>query len=212
MPEGFRLPSPLYAIADPSQTSRRAISAVVEDMLAAGIRIVQLRVKDRPGNEFFRMAVTVRALTSNVECLLIINDRLDIAQAVNADGVHLGQEDLPLAAARRLLGDKIIGISTHSLEQAQEAEQQGADYIGFGPLFGTGTKNTGYQPRGLSMLSRVRQAVRIPIVAIGGIAGDNVASVWANGADGAAMISYLSQGNTAERVDEVLRLSQKVRS
>lgn len=212
MPDGFRLPSRLYAIADTTQTSGRSVGTVVEDMLAASIRIVQLRVKDRPGNEFFRIAETVRALTSNAECLLIINDRLDIALAVNADGVHLGQEDLPLAAARRLLGDKIIGISTHSLQQAEKAEQEGADYIGFGPLFGTHTKNTGYEPRGLSMLSRVRQAVRIPIVAIGGIAGDNVATVWAQGADGAAMISYLTQGDTAERVDEVLRLSQKVRS
>jgi len=210
MLDGFRLPSPLYAIADPTQTAGRPIAAVVEDMLAAGIRIVQLRVKDRPADEFFRVAETVRTLTSNAECLLIVNDRLDIALAVDADGVHLGQEDLPLAAARRLLGDKIIGISTHSLGQAQQAEQQGADYIGFGPLFGTHTKNTGYKPRGLLMLSRVREAVRIPIVAIGGIAGDNVASVWANGADGAAMISYLTRGDIAERVAEVLRLAQKV--
>lgn len=209
MASRFRLPSPLYAIADTTQTSGRPLLAVVEEMLTAGVRILQLRVKDRPGNEFFVLARTVRALTVHSDCLLIINDRLDIALAVNADGVHLGQEDLPLEAARPLLGAKIIGVSTHSLEQAQEAEKQGADYIGFGPLFGTHTKDTGYSPRGLSMLSRVRQAVRIPIVAIGGIARDNVATVWANGADGAAMISDLTQGNTTERVEEVLRLSRR---
>jgi len=205
MPDHFRLPSPLYAIADTTQTGGRPLSTVVEKMVAAGVRILQLRVKDRSGNDFFELARDIRTVTARADCLLIINDRLDIALAVNADGIHLGQEDLPITAARPLLGDKIIGVSTHSREQAEEAEQQGADYIGFGPIFGTHTKNTGYAPRGLTMLSEVRQAVQIPIVAIGGVAGNNVASVWANGADGAAMISHLTRGDVTARVDEVLR-------
>lgn len=209
MPDTFHLPSRLYAIADTTQTFGQSITTVVENMLAGGVRVLQLRVKDRSSNEFFGLARTARALTSQANCLLIINDRLDIALAVDADGVHLGQEDLPITAARPLLGDKIIGVSTHSLEQAREAEQAGADYIGFGPLFGTHSKDTGYTPRGLPMLSRVQQAVQIPVVAIGGITGDNVARVWANGAAGAAMISYLTRRDTAERVAEMLRLARE---
>ena len=102
------------------------------------------------------------ALTRSYDCRLIVNDRVDIALACEADGVHLGQEDLPLHAARKLMGDKIIGISTHDVEQAREAERGGADYIGFGPMFGTTTKETGYSARGLEMLRQVREAVRFP--------------------------------------------------
>jgi thiamine-phosphate pyrophosphorylase len=212
MSDGFRLPSPLYAIADTSQTAGRSLVEVVEEMLAARVRILQLRIKDLPANEFFHMARTVRSLTSHSGCLLIINDRIDIALAVNADGVHLGQEDLPITAARPLMGEKIIGVSTHSLEQAREAQAQGADYIGFGPLFGTSTKNTGYAPRGLAMLARVREAVELPIVAIGGISCDNAMSVWQHGADGAALISYLTGGRTTDRVTEILRLAETASS
>ena len=121
----------------------------------------------------------------------IVNDRCDVALAVGADGVHLGQEDLPLHAARRLMGDKIIGVSTHEVEQAREAERGGADYIGFGPMFGTTTKETGYSARGLEMLRQVREAVSIPIVAIGGITEGSVNAVWQAGADSAAIISDL---------------------
>jgi thiamine-phosphate pyrophosphorylase len=124
-------------------------------------------------------------------CRLIVNDRVDIALACEADGVHLGQEDLPLLAARQLMGNRIVGISTHSTEQAKEAEDGGADYIGFGPMFGTATKATGYSARGPAMLRQVREAVTIPIVAIGGITEGNVNEVWQAGADSAAIISDL---------------------
>jgi len=204
----FRLLSPLYAIADTTQTEGRPIPEVVEEMLAAGLRILQLRVKDRPGADFFRMARAVRTLTSRSDCVLIINDRIDIAVAVDADGVHLGQEDFPIAAARPLMGRKIIGVSTHSLDQARDAETQGADYIGFGPLFGTSTKDTGYAARGVAMLALVRDAVQIPIVAIGGITSENVREAWEHGADAAAMISYLTHGSPKERVAEILRLAE----
>jgi thiamine-phosphate pyrophosphorylase len=103
--------------------------------------------------------------------------------------VHLGQEDLPLHAARKLMSGKIIGISTHDVEQAREAEAGRADYIGFGPIFGTATKETGYSARGLEMLRRVREVVSIPIVAIGGITEGNVKQVWQAGADSVAIIS-----------------------
>ncbi len=202
------LPSRLYAIVDGAQTGGRPLASVIEAMLAGGVSVLQLRVKDRPADEFLRMALTAREKTARAGCLFIVNDRVDIALAARADGVHLGQEDLPLEAARPLVGDKLIGISTHSAEQAEEAERGGADYIGFGPMFPTRTKETGYGSRGLAMLESVRRRVGIPIVAIGGISAENITRTWASGADAAAMISYLTQGDdVAARVRHVLDLS-----
>lgn len=159
-------------------------------------------------NEFFGLAREIRQLSRTASSLFIVNDRVDIALAAQADGVHLGQEDLPLDIARKLMGKKkIIGISTHDLAQAQEAERGGADYIGFGPIFGTSTKETGYLPRGPAMLKEIRQAVKIPIVAIGGITEDNVSQVWEAGADSAAIISDLmGTDDVAEKVRRILSL------
>ena len=199
------LPSRLYAIVDTAQTGGRPLDSVVDAMLAGGVAVLQLRVKDRPADEFLRMALTLRERTARAGCLFIVNDRVDIALAAQADGVHLGQEDLPLDAARPLVGNKLIGISTHSLDQAEAAERGGADYIGFGPMFPTRTKETGYASRGLSMLESVRRRVAIPIVAIGGITAENVAQTWESGADAAAMISYLTRSDDVEaRVRSVL--------
>ncbi len=199
------LPSPLYAIVDASQTGGRPVAEVVDAMLAGGVSVLQLRVKDGPADEFLRLALDVRARTERAGCLFIVNDRVDVALAARADGVHLGQDDLPLEAARPLMGGRLIGISTHSVEQAEEAERGGADYIGFGPMFPTRTKETGYASRGPAMLRSVRSRVRLPIVAIGGITADNVARTWEGGADAAAMISYLTQGeDIAARVRGIL--------
>lgn len=201
------LPSRLYAILDPDQTGDRPLAPVLDAMLAGGVSVLQLRVKERPADEFLRLALTVREHTSRAGCLFIVNDRVDIALAAGADGVHLGQEDLPLEAARPLVGKRLIGVSTHSVEQAEEAERGGADYIGFGPMFPTRTKETGYETRGLTMLASVRRRVSLPIVAIGGITAENVAQTWSNGADAAAMISYLTRGgDVAVRVRSVLDL------
>jgi thiamine-phosphate pyrophosphorylase len=126
---------------------------------------------------------------------LIVNDRVDIALACDADGVHLGQEDLPLAVGRKLMAAKLVGISTHDLEQAREAERNGADYIGFGPIFGTTTKDTGYAAPGVDMLRKIRAAVKLPIVAIGGINEQNVREVWQAGANSAAIISDILGAN-----------------
>ncbi len=170
---------------------------------------MQLRVKDGPAYEFLQLALEVRELTAAAGCLLIVNDRLDIALACGADGVHLGQEDLPLAAAKKLMASHLIGISTHTVEQAVEAERGGASYIGFGPIFGSMTKETGYSARGLAMLGEVRQAVKLPLVAIGGITESNVLSVWQAGANAAAMISELiAADHPAEKVRRVLALAQ----
>jgi thiamine-phosphate diphosphorylase len=202
-------PPPLYAILDPEQTKGRATETVLDELLEGGIKLLQLRAKAMTAADFLQLACVTRRLTRAYDCRLIINDRLDIALACEADGVHLGQEDLPLRAARKLVGDKIIGISTHDIEQAKEAEEGGADYIGFGPMFGTTTKATGYSARGVEMLRRVREAVGIPIVAIGGITEANVAEVWQAGADSAAIISdLLGADDIAAKVKTILALRQ----
>ena len=140
------LPSRLYAIVDAAQTGGRPLASVIDAMLAGGVSVLQLRVKDRPADEFLRLALTARERTTRAGCLFIVNDRVDIALAAQADGVHLGQDDLPLEAARPLVGKRLIGISTHSLEQAEAAERGGADYIGFGPMFPTRTKEPAMSP------------------------------------------------------------------
>jgi thiamine-phosphate diphosphorylase len=182
---------PLYAILDPEQTQGRAAEDTLRQLLAGGAAIVQLRVKTMAPRNFLELARFARAETRAYGCKLIINDRVDVALACDADGVHLGQDDLPLAAGRKLVGQKIVGVSTHDIEQARDAERKGADYIGFGPMFGTTTKNTGYAARGVEMLGKIRAAVKLPIVAIGGINEQNVTQVWQAGADSAAIISDL---------------------
>ena len=199
---------PLYAILDTEQTKSRSPDVVLRTLLNSDVKVLQLRAKVMSPREFLQLARETRALTQSYGCRFIVNDRVDIALASDADGVHLGQEDLPLHAARKLIGQKIIGISTHDLEQAREAEHCGADYIGFGPMFGTTTKETGYSTRGAHMLREVREAVSLPIVAIGGITEANVAQVWRAGADSAAIISdILGSNDIASKVKRILVLS-----
>jgi len=212
----FQIP-PLYAILDPEQTRGRAPQDIVLELLEGGTRILQLRAKAVSSREIYELACTSREMTQTLECCFIVNDRVDIALMCNADGVHLGQEDLPLNAARKLMPEKIIGISTHDLDQARNAERGGADYIGFGPMFGTNTKDTGYSARGGDMLKQIRAAVKLPIVAIGGITEQNVTQVWQAGADSAAIISdILKADSPREKVGRVVaaaaRMSDSLRS
>lgn len=179
----------LYAILDPEQIRGRPAEDLLRDLLRGGVKILQLRAKALAARDFLDLARNAREITRAHGCRLIVNDRVDVALACDADGVHLGQDDLPLQAARKLLPAKIIGISTHDLEQAKQAEDGGADYIGFGPIYGTATKQTGYSARGVAMLREIRNIVRIPIVAIGGISEDNVSEIWNAGAESAAIIS-----------------------
>ena len=188
----FAFPSPLYTIADTLARPDLSFVELAKKLCAGGARLLQLRVKDLPTREFLTIAHEVRLICQPAGCLLLINDRADIALAVDADGVHLGQEDLPLDAARTVLGPhKIIGVSTHDADQAVTAERGGADYLGFGPVFGTNTKATGYTARGLDQLRAIRALVRLPIVAIGGITAERAPSALAAGADAVAMISDL---------------------
>ena len=208
---GTRLPPcPLYAILDPAQ-AERPWESILDALLDGGARVIQLRAKELAARDFLALATRARAVTLPAGCLLIVNDRVDVALACEADGVHLGQEDLPLGVARRLMGkQKLVGISTHDLGQAQEAERDGADYIGFGPVFGTATKDTGYTARGIERLREVCGAVSIPVVAIGGISEANVAQAWEAGAHGAAMISDLMRADdVAKKVRRILALSEK---
>ena len=206
---GLRLPS-LYAILDPEQTRGRAAETALRALLEGGAKLLQLRAKALAAGDFLPLARRARALTRPYACRLIVNDRVDIALASEADGVHLGQEDLPLAAARRLMGQRTIGISAHNVDQARAAEEGGADYIGFGPMFGTTTKDTGYGARGLEMLHQVRQAVRLPIVAIGGITESSVTQVWRAGADAAAIISdILGADDIVSKTIRIIALGEK---
>jgi len=179
-------------------TDRSISQLSFEDMalrtLEAGIGWIQYRDKESSRRLIYEESVTLRKITRDFKAVLIINDHADIAYAVDADGVHLGQDDLPLNEARQIMKQKIIGISTHSMEQAKEAEKMGADYIGFGPVFHTSTKDAG-DPKGLDMLREIRREIKIPVVAIGGITPDNVRTVLAEGADAVAVASALLRGD-----------------
>ncbi|MGH7803222.1 MAG: thiamine phosphate synthase, partial [Candidatus Binatia bacterium] len=166
----FRFPSPLYAIVDPLGRPDVDPIELGARMLAGGARLLQLRWKDGTADDLVRAARELARRAETHGAWLLVDDRADVALAAGAHGVHLGQDDLPVEAARRILGDeRVIGLSTHTLEQASAADAAAVDYLGFGPIFATPTKATGYEPRGLAALSAVRARVRRPIVAIGGI-------------------------------------------
>ncbi len=180
----------LCVITDPHLARGQEHVAIARAALAGGADMIQLRDKAGDLRALLHQARAIRDLCRAAGALFIVNDRLDLALAARADGVHLGQEDLPAEAARRLLPPGgILGVSTHTREQAEAARAAGADYIGFGPMFPTGTKETGYTPRGLEALREIRAAVPLPILAIGGITLENVAAVIAAGATAPAVIS-----------------------
>jgi len=183
-----------------SRTSWRSCENTVLEALKAGVRWIQYRNKDGSRREIFRESVNLRKITRDFNTMLIINDHADIALAADADGVHLGQDDLPLKEARKIIGrDKIVGISTHSLDEAIDAGRSGADYIGFGPIFHTITKDAG-SPKGISLLGEIKNKVHIPVVAIGGINLENAGSVFETGADAIAVSSAILGGQIAENV------------
>jgi thiamine-phosphate pyrophosphorylase len=154
--------------------------------------MIQLRDKSAGLRQLLPQAQKIASLCRERGAHFIVNDRLDLALAVNADGVHLGQDDLPPTAARAALGQgKILGVSTHSLEQAIRAAEEGADYLGIGPIFATSTKAIGYEPVGCAMIRQLRARLELPLIAIGGITLDTISSVIRAGAAGVAVISAI---------------------
>ena len=182
----------LHLVTDRSLSRGRSLVEVVREAVSGGVTCVQLREKDCSTREFLQEALALKELLQLLKVPLIINDRVDIALAVGADGVHLGQSDMPISHARRLLGPNcLIGISAESVDHAVEAEQQGADYIGISPVFSTPTKTDTAPALGLEGIRQIRELVRIPLVGIGGINLTNARQVLASGADGVAMVSAI---------------------
>ena len=182
----------LYLVTDRSLSKGRATREIVQAAVAGGVTCVQLREKDCGTREFIDEALALRPLLRDQDIPLIINDRLDVALAVEADGVHLGQSDMPIGMARKIAGNSLlIGISAESTDDALRAEQEGADYIGISPVFATPTKTDTAAPLGLEGVNKIRELVDIPLVGIGGINRDNAASVIEAGADGVAVVSAI---------------------
>ena len=193
----LRLP-PLYAIVDPLDTGADPIELAVA-LLAGGARLLQLRLKEATSAELLRAAAAIRPRARAAGALFLVNDRPDIARAVDADGVHLGQDDLSVAAARRVLGSgRLVGVSTHDLEQARAGEAAGADYLAVGPVYATTSKAGAPSPRGLDLVHAVRLAVSLPLVAIGGITAETAVAARAAGADAVAMIGALVRTRDVE--------------
>jgi thiamine-phosphate pyrophosphorylase len=185
-----RLDFDLYVVTDRHLSKGRPLLTVVESALRGGARGFQLREKDLPPRELYPLARDMRQLTRAYGARLLINDRIDVALAVDADGVHLTTLSLPPGVARQLLGPaRLIGISTHNLAEVQAASAAGADFLVFGPVFYTPSKAPYGQPVGLDALRRARAAVNLPILAIGGIKLANLPQVLAAGAEGIAVIS-----------------------
>ena len=200
----------IYLVTDEACLHGRPLLECVEEALAAGVTLVQYRAKAADGGVLYAEACKLKELCDKYNVPLIINDRLDIALAVGAAGVHLGQDDLPCAVARRLLGeDYIIGVSAHNPAEAVQAVSEGADYLGCGAVFGTATKHD-VAKLGLENLRAIRKSVAVPMVGIGGITADNYAEVLATGADGAAIVSgILAQDDIGAVVKKLVATKQK---
>lgn len=199
----FQLPK-VYPITDVSITKLSHLEQV-KQLIKGGAELVQIREKYASPKEFYKSAKVVMDFVRGSQVKIIINDRVDIALAVKADGVHLGQDDLPPILARKILGENmIIGFSIHNLEQAVEAVQFPIDYVAAGPIFATQTKENPAEVLGIEGLKKVRQAIgRFPLVAIGGINFETATTVLANGADSLAVISTILK--PAEKISQNLK-------
>ncbi|MBU3143328.1 thiamine phosphate synthase [Clostridium sp. CF012] len=181
----------LYLVTDRDVLVDTDIYTEVEQAIKGGVTLVQIREKSISTLEFYNLAVKIKFITDKYKIPLIINDRLDIAQAIDAAGVHLGQDDMPADIARGILGsNKIIGVSTSTLEEAKKAESQGADYVGVGAMFPTATKDDARAVT-IDCLKEIKQGISIPVVAIGGISEINVALLKPANIDGIAVVSAI---------------------
>ena len=198
----------VYGITAEEHSRGRDNIEIVKRMVDSRIKIIQYREKDKSMLEKYRQCIRIREITAEADAVLIINDHVDLALSVGADGIHIGQDDLPFKAVRALAGeDLIIGVSTHSPEQAQEAVNMGADYIGVGPLFRTYTKKDVCEPVGLEYLAYVAGNIPIPFVAIGGIKLHNIRDVRSKGA---RCISLVTEIVGAEDMVKVIKETEEI--
>lgn len=199
----------LYVILDRTASRGRDLREILDGVIAGGGRLVQFREKEWPLRRCLPLLEDLRRRAKQAGIGFVVNDRLDLALAVEADGLHVGQDDLPAPIARRLLPPSMfLGVSTHSLEQARQAEREGADYVAVGSIYPTATKPE-FQLVGLDLLREVRGQVRAPLVAIGGITADNAAQVIEAGADGVAVISAVCAAR--DPAEATRRLLERIR-
>jgi thiamine-phosphate pyrophosphorylase len=198
----------LYLVTDRTQTGGRDLLSVVEQALEGGVRAVQLREKDLSGKDLFELAKRTRQLCDRYGAELFINDRVDIAVAVDAAGAQLGKTSIPIATARALLGQrKLIGYSAHSLEEALTAQSKGADFILFGPVYFTPSKAQYGAAQGLDALKKIVEKISLPVYAIGGIKSANVDELRRVGVRGVALISaIISSAQPKDSTESILRL------
>lgn len=210
--EGSKIDYSIYLLTDDTCLQGRPLLECVEQALQAGVTLLQYRSKYKDGGAMYAEALALKELCDRYNVPLIINDRVDVALAVGAAGVHVGQDDLPCAVVRRLVStDFIIGVSAHNPEEARRAEAEGADYLGCGAVFGTGTKS-GVAKLGLEKLRSIRAAVNIPMVGIGGVKAENYGQVLGTGADGAAIISgILAAEDIGAEVKKFVQLRASMR-
>ena len=183
----------LYPVTDQGLSLGRTDLEVLEGLIAGGARIVQLREKHISKKDLYHLAQAFRQRTSKTGMLLIINDHLDIALACGADGVHLGQDDLPPAAAKELAPELIIGVPTHNLEEALKAQEQGADYVNIGPIFATQTKELSMKPLGPEAIEQIAPRLKIPFTVMGGINQTNIGQVLKAGARKIAVVTAVTK-------------------
>jgi len=197
----------LYVITDERVSRGRSHLQVAEAAILGGADVLQLRDKESSSGRLFQVAMQLRRLTREAKVPLIVNDRLDVALAADADGVHVGQADLPASVARGILGPgRILGVSAETVAEAMAAQEDGADYLGVGPVFeARGTKPDAGRPLGLDLIAEIRRHCRLPIVAIGGINAENARKVREAGADAAAVISAVASADDIARAARRLK-------
>jgi len=198
----------VYPVTCERLSEGRSNLEVLEAVIQGGSKIIQLREKEYPKRDLYNLALKFREITTRGRVLLIINDHVDIALAVDADGVHLGQEDLPLQVARKLAPELLIGASTHSLQQALQAEKDGADYVNIGPIFPTKTKDGVGRSLGPKAISEMSPKIKVPFTVMGGINAENIDQVLAEGARRVAMVTAITRA--ADIAAEVRSLKEKM--
>lgn len=205
------LKTDIYGITAEEFSLGRSNIEIVNQMIAAGIKIIQYREKEKKAREKYNECIKIRELTARAGVTFIVNDDIDLALIVGADGVHIGQDDLPPQKVRELVGKKmLIGLSTHSPEQAREAQDIGVDYIGVGPIFATGTKKDVCAPVGFEYLEYVVDNINLPFVAIGGIKEHNIGDVARKGAGCIALVTEIVGAKVIPAKVEAIRKAMAV--